>query len=179
MRTLAAGDLVLEPQTAAHAPEMFTLLRDPALYLYLDNDPPPDEAWLAARFTKLETRLSGDGNEQWLNWVIRSPRHGLVGFVQGTVFPDRSANIGYELGSAFWGRGWATLATRAMLQELESNYAVTRPFATVDKRNLRSISLLQRLEFSIVDPTGHPHGTVADGDWLFARDSGRNEAPMQ
>jgi hypothetical protein len=39
MRTLAAGDLLLQPQTAAHAADMFTLLSDPALYLYLDDEP--------------------------------------------------------------------------------------------------------------------------------------------
>jgi RimJ/RimL family protein N-acetyltransferase len=171
MRTLAAGELWLEPQTAAHAADMFALLSDPALYLYLDDEPPPSLAWLAERFTKLETRLSGDGREHWLNWVIRAPQHGLVGFVQATVYPDRSANVAYELGREFWGRGWATTATAAMLLELESHYAVTRYFATVDKRNERSIKLLQRLDFTIVDSASHPHDTVAEGDWLFARES--------
>lgn len=170
MRTLHAGDLVLEPQTAAHAPEMFVLLSDPTLCEYLDSGPPPDLAWLAARFAKLETRLSGDGREHWLNWVLRAPGHGLAGFVQATVYPDGSANVAYELGRAFWGRGWATQSTAAMLQELADGYAVQRAFATVDKRNLRSVRLLERLGFTVADPDSHPQHGVAEGDWLFRRD---------
>ena len=170
MQTLHADGLVLEPQTAAHAAEMFPLLADPALYHYLDSGPPQDLAWLAARFAKLETRLSADGLEHWLNWVIRTPGHGLVGFVQATVYADGSANVAYELGSAFWGRGWATRSTAAMLRELADHYGVQRAFAAVDQRNLHSIKLLTRLGFTIVDAQRHPHDQVADGDWLFLRE---------
>ena len=170
MRTLQADDLVLEPQMAAHAAEMFVLLSDPALYHYLDSGPPTDPAWLAARFAKLESRQSADGSEQWLNWVIRTPQRGLAGFVQATVHADGSANIAYELGTAFWGRGWATRSTLAMLQELADQYAVLRAFATVDKRNLHSIKLLTRLAFTAVDSRRHPQHGVAEGDWLFVRE---------
>ncbi len=170
MRTLNAGDLVLEPQTVAHAADMFALLSDPALYRYLDSGPPIDAGWLAARFEKLESRRSADGQQQWLNWVIRSPQAGLVGFVQATVYPDASANIAYELGSAFWGRGWASRATRAMLDELAEHDGVVRAFATVDQRNLASIKLLTRLGFEMIDSRRHPHHDVAEGDWLFLRE---------
>lgn len=170
MHTLRADDLVLEPQTAAHAAEMYPLLADPEMSRYLDTDPPSDPAWLAARFAKLETRRSADGREHWLNWVIRTPQHALAGYVQATVYTDGSANIAYELGRAFWGRGWATRSALAMLQELASAYGVRRAFATVDKRNLRSIKLLTRLGFSTADPPRHPHHGVAEGDWLFVRE---------
>ena len=179
MRSLRVGDLTLEPQVAAHAPEMFELLSDPVLSEYLDTDPPPDVAWLTARFARLEARLSGDGREHWLNWVVqapvqgpteRAPSRGLVGFVQATVDANGSAYIAYELGRAFWGRGWATQATTAMLRELVDHYAVQRAFATVDKRNLRSIRLLERLAFSPAPPQAYAQHDVSEGDWLFQRD---------
>ena len=170
MHTLRVDGLVLEPQTAVHAAEMFVLLSDPALYPYLDDGPPQDEAWLAARFARLETRLSADGSQHWLNWVIRAPQHGLVGFVQGTVYADGSANVAYLLGSAFRGRGWATRSTATLLQELADHYAVQRAFATVDKRNLDSIKLVTRLGFAIIDAKHHPHHGVAAGDWLLLRE---------
>lgn len=170
MRSLRVGDLVLEPQVEAHAPEMFELLSDPVLSEYLDSDPPPDVAWLTARFAKLETRLSGDGREQWLNWVVRAPGRRLVGFVQATVYPDGWAYVAYELGRAFWGHGWATQATAAMLRELADHYAVQRAFATVDKRNLRSVQLLGRLGFSKAPPDMHLQHDVSEGDWLFRCD---------
>lgn len=170
MRPLQAGELALEPQTAAHAGEMFPLLADPEMSRYLDTDPPSDLAWLTARFAKLETRLSADGREHWLNWVIRSPLQGLAGYVQATVYADGSADIAYELGRAFWGRGWASRSTLAMMHELADGYGVQRAFATVDARNLRSVQLLERLAFSASDPPRHPHYGVADGDRLFVRE---------
>jgi [ribosomal protein S5]-alanine N-acetyltransferase len=170
MRSLQADDLILEPQLAAHAAEMFPLLADPEIARYLDSDPPSDLAWLTTRFAKLETRLSADGREHWLNWVIRAPQVGLAGYVQATVYTDGSADIAYELGRAFWGRGWASRSTLAMLHELGHGYGVQRAFATVDARNLRSVLLLERLGFTASHPPRHPHYTVDEGDRLFVRE---------
>jgi hypothetical protein len=63
MRVLETGALTLEPQTAAHAEEMFRVLSDPAIYEY-ENDPPASLEWLRARFERLESRRSPDGREQ-------------------------------------------------------------------------------------------------------------------
>jgi len=92
MRVIETGNLTLEPQTAAHAEEMFAVLSDPAIYEY-ENQPPPSLEWLRTRFTKLESRLSANGREQWLNWVVRLPTSELIGYVQATVLPnDRAAS---------------------------------------------------------------------------------------
>src|SRR5438046_61536 len=90
MRVIETGSLTLEPQTAAHAEEMFAVLSDPAIYEY-ENEPPPSLEWLRARFTKLESRRSPNGREQWLNWVIRLPTSELIGYVQATLHPDGRA----------------------------------------------------------------------------------------
>src|SRR5262249_46322506 len=110
-----------EPQTAAHAEEMFALLSDPAIYEY-ENGPPPSLEWLRERFARLESRSSADGSEQWLNWVIRLPTSGLVGYVQAIVKANGQAAIAYELSSAYWGRGLARLAVQAMMTELADHY---------------------------------------------------------
>src|ERR1700739_1257561 len=117
MRAIDAEGLTLEPQTVAHAEQMFVVLRDPAIYEY-ENRPPQSLEWLRERFTKLESRCSTDGKEQWLNWVIRLPTSELVGYVQATVHADGRAAIAYELCSAYWGRGLARKAVQAMLAEL-------------------------------------------------------------
>ena len=98
MHVIETGSLTLEPQTAAHAEEMFTVLSDPAIYEH-ENAPPPSLEWLRARFARLESRLSANGREQWLNWVIRLPASGLIGYVQATLYPDGRAAIAYELSS--------------------------------------------------------------------------------
>jgi [ribosomal protein S5]-alanine N-acetyltransferase len=151
MRTLHAGDITLEPQTVAHAGEMFVVLSDPAIYTY-ENAPPPSLEWLRTRFEKLESRRSADGREQWLNWVIRLPTAELAGYVQATVHSDGSSGIAYELSSAYWGRGLASRAARAVIHELVRNYHVTRLFAVAKAANFRSIRMLERLGFSIGGP---------------------------
>ena len=134
--------LVLEPLTVAHAPAMFELLRDPALYTYLDYGPPASLEPVQQVYAQLETRRSPDGSEEWLNWIIT--RDGApIGLVQATIYPDSSANVAYLLGSAHWGHGYALEAVAAMIEQLEG----CRLFATVDPRNERSIRLLERLGF--------------------------------
>lgn len=154
MHSLTAGALTLEPQTAAHAEDMFELLREPALYEYLDDEPPASADALRQRFARLESRRSADGTEHWLNWVIRHQGR-LIGYVQATVQPAPEGCVGwvaYVLGRAFWGHGHATLAVRALVDELVQRYGVTRLQASVDPRNRRSIALLERLGFSPTDP---------------------------
>ena len=56
MRTIATARLTLEPQTAAHADEMYAVLCDPALYEY-EHEPPLSRERLRTRFEKLETRV--------------------------------------------------------------------------------------------------------------------------
>jgi RimJ/RimL family protein N-acetyltransferase len=139
--------LTLEPQTAAHAEEMFALLSDAALYRY-ENQPPPSLEWLRERFTKLESRRSPDGRQRWLNWVIRLPGGELAGYVQATVHEDGRAAIAYVLGAKYWGRGLATEAVRAMIGELVRHHGVSNLTAVFKRDNLPSRRLLERLGFS-------------------------------
>jgi ribosomal-protein-alanine N-acetyltransferase len=157
MRALAGDGLLLEPQVEAHAHELFEILRDPALYKYLDYDPPPNEDAVRLRLRKLESRRSSDGTEDWLNWIVRNAEGKLVGYVQATVYPDRHADIGYVIGSAYWRRGYALAATRAMVTELAGRYGVERLRATIDPANEGSWALLVKLGFGeILDETTLP-----------------------
>ena len=81
MKTLTTSHCILEPLVAAHATEMFSVLGDPAIYEF-ENSPPISEEWLTERYQLLESRSSGDGTEQWLNWVIRLSGGKLAGCVQ-------------------------------------------------------------------------------------------------
>lgn len=169
MRALDAGLLTLEPQTAAHADEMFAVLCDPAIYAY-ENQPPRSLEWLRARFARLEARRSPDGSEQWLNWVIRLPSGELIGYVQATVRPEGRAAIAYELSSAHWGRGLARQAVDAMIAELVARYGVRGLTATLKERNLRSLRLLERLGFSRAPVSSYAENAVLPDELLMRRD---------
>lgn len=147
MRTIETAGLSLEPQLAKHAEEMFAVLSDPAIYEF-ENAPTPSLEWLRARFTRLESRLSTDGREQWLNWVIRVPTSELIGYVQASVHADHHAAIAYELSSPYWGRGLAREAVQAMISELVAHYQVRTLSAVLKRANFRSMRLLERLGFS-------------------------------
>ena len=145
MRTIAGEGVTLEPQLASHAAELYAVISDPSLYEFIDNKEPASEAALRERLARLESRRSPDGTEHWLNWVIRNAAGEVVGYVQATVTPDRSAEIAYVLGRVHWRKGYATAACSAMIGELREAYGVTRLTATLDPANTASLALLRKL----------------------------------
>jgi ribosomal-protein-alanine N-acetyltransferase len=169
MHIIETAGLRLEPQAATHAAEMFVVLSDPAIYEF-ENEPPASLECLRARFTKLESRQSADGQEQWLNWVIRVPTSELIGYVQATVRSGGHAAIAYELSSAYWGRGLARQAVQAMISELLVHYHVRHLFAVFKHGNHRSKRLLERLGFSLASPDQHAMHRVELGEVLMIRD---------
>jgi RimJ/RimL family protein N-acetyltransferase len=145
IRALQTPRLVLEPQTAAHAEEMYTVLTDPAIYEF-ENEPPASVDALRARYRKLESGRSPDGTQLWLNWVVRLRGDGnAIGYVQATVLADAQALIAYEFGSAWWGRGLAHEATDAAVRELHDTFGVATVGAVFKRANDRSRKLLNRL----------------------------------
>ena len=168
MRSLDADRLTLVPQTAAHADEMFVVLGDPEIYRH-ENAPPPSVEWLRERFARLETRTSPDRKEQWLNWVLRVPGGALIGYVQATLYGNAHAAIAYELSSAYWGRGLASLAVATMIAELAGPYRVRQLGAVLKRENRRSLRLLERLGFSRASAALHAERQVEPSEMLMTR----------
>jgi RimJ/RimL family protein N-acetyltransferase len=145
IRPLETPRLVLEPQMAAHADEMFIVLSDPAIYEF-ENAPPASVAALRERYRALEARRSPDGRQLWLNWTVRLKDGGAaIGYVQATVLPDAAALVAYEFNSAWWGRGLAREAVAAAMRELRQHLGVTRLGAVFKTANARSRRMLARL----------------------------------
>lgn len=181
MRALQSPRLVLEPQTALHAPAMFAVLSDPAIYTY-ENQPPASLDALTQRFQRLEARQSPDGCEQWLNWVLRQRSDGeLIGYVQATVQADGRALVAYELASRHWGRGLGSEAVQAMLDELAGSglaqqvrqvqqvRRVRQALAIFKRPNHRSLALLLRLGFADAAPDDPARGALEPDERLMAR----------
>ena len=169
MRVIETARCRLEPQVVAHAEPMFAVLGDPAIYEF-ENEPPPSLEWLQERFAKLESRRSPDGNEKWLNWVVRLATSEFIGYVQATVRADGSAAIAYELASAYWGRGLGHEAVQAMIDELVGHYRVLSLTAVLKRKNFRSRRLLERLGFAVGTPELRARLHVEDDELLMSRD---------
>jgi len=145
IRPLETPRLVLEPQVAAHADEMFIVLSDPAIYEF-ENAPPVSVEALRERYRALEARRSPDGRQLWLNWTVRLKDGDVaIGYVQATVLPDAAALVAYEFNSAWWGRGLAREAVAAAMRELRQHLGVTRFGAVFKTANARSRRMLARL----------------------------------
>lgn len=150
----------LEPLTASHAAELFPALSHSAIYNYIADKPPVSVAALTERYRRLESRSSPDGSQQWLNWAIRHKEsHECIGFVQATVHAAGTADFAFVLSPPFWGLGLAHEASITALSSLFAEFNVSSVFATVDRRNIRSSALLDRLGFHRVPirclPTRH------------------------
>lgn len=147
---------------------MFVVLSDPAIYEF-ENAPPASLEWLTQRFTKLESRRSADGTEQWLNWVVRMPTGELAGYVQATVTKQGLAYVAYEFASQYWRRGIGSASVGAVLDELAAHYAVRTFVAVLKARNFRSVALLQHLGFTDTLPANLSHVTCDADERLMGR----------
>lgn len=159
--------LRLEPIAAAHAEEMFEPMSASAIYDYVPGDPPTSVSALRERYAQLERGRSADGQQQWLNWIVRLQSGQCAGFVQSTIYPAQSADFAFAFAPCYWGRSVAFEACRAALPWLAAERGVTSLFATVDPRNVRSVGLLVRLGFREVAPADYPHGEVEVNDRVF------------
>ena len=159
--------LRLEPLSAAHAEEMFAPMSAIAIYDYIPGEPPSSVDALTQRYVQLARGRSADGEQQWLNWIVRLHCGRCAGFVQATIYPALTADFAFAFAPDHWGRGIAFEACRAAVPCLSDEHNVTTLFATADRRNARSVRLLTRLGFDEVTPADYPHGAVDVGDRVF------------
>ena len=166
MHIVTTDRFTLLPQLEEHAAEMFAVLSDPAIYEY-ENGPPESLEWLRQRYARLESRISPDEDEIWLNWVIRVPTGQLIGYVQATIQPHGLAAIAYELHSDWWGQGLGRAAVQAMLTEMASRYGIRKLLALVKRPNLRSQRLLAHLGFTLAPAEEHARRGIAEDEFLM------------
>lgn len=161
--------ITLEPRTAAHAEALFPVLAEPALYEFIEEDPPASIEALRQRFARSESRRSPDGSQQWLNWVVRDEALNVAGQVQATVAADLQTHIAYVFGSAFWGRGIASAAVAQMLDMVAAEFGVSIFFVVAERRNGRSVRLAERLGFVEVAPEFAAQQRTAAHDVLLQK----------
>jgi [ribosomal protein S5]-alanine N-acetyltransferase len=144
---LTTKRLNLEPQVKAHAEVLMQALEDIRTFEFVPDDPPADHEKFAARLQRLESRVSLDQNEYWLNWAVFLNLE-AIGTVQASVVHQQArASIAYMFHPNFWGQGLAFEACVAMLEHLHS-CGVQDFSANVDTRNKASQKLLERLGFA-------------------------------
>ena len=158
---ISSDRLLLEPLVEAHAAELFERLQDARIYEFTDQIPPATPEELRAKYRQRESRFSPDRRTIWLNWAIKLKGDAIyIGFVQATLGGNGIANIGYVIFPDMWGNGYGTEAVKAIIDGLATQ-GITRFCADVNRHNLRSLKLLQRVGFTEQAPGD-------EEDWHFA-----------
>ncbi len=131
-------------------------------FLHFNRAPNPSVKGTANGYKLRESRLSPDGLEKWLNWVVRLPTGELTGYVQATVLQSGASYVAYEFASKYWRNGIGRASVTAMIEELIKAYDVSLLVAVLKTANYRSMGLLQSLGF---DP-----GTIEDAKTFAAEE---------
>ena len=124
-----------------------SVFSDPEVLRYWGGDPTPDEA--AAR-RLLEQIQDGFVRRELFQWgIARRDDDAVVGTCTLTRIDSRNrrAEVGFALGRAHWGHGYAGEAMRRLLALAFGELDLIRLEADVDPRNVRSIAVLERLGF--------------------------------
>jgi RimJ/RimL family protein N-acetyltransferase len=140
--------VLLVPLAAEHADDLAGLLEDAFVRDALRVG---DVEGLRRRFAAWESRRSPDGEERWLNWVVRERADGrALGWVQATV-RGATASVAYALLAAERGRGAASDAVRAMIQWLRTELGVTDLTASIAPANLASAHVARAVGLEATD----------------------------
>lgn len=145
--TLRTDRLRLRPFEDDDAGELYALMSDAHVLRYWDS-PPWTEPARAQTFID-RCRAMADDESGVRPAVERADDGAFLGWVTFTDWdPElRSAELGYVLTEAAWGRGYATEAARAVLTWAYDALPLNRVQSQADTRNPASARVLEKLGF--------------------------------
>ncbi|MFJ4920116.1 GNAT family N-acetyltransferase [Streptomyces sp. NPDC088725] len=97
-----------------------------------------------------------DAEHGFCLWTILDESGDVIGFTGAQPWPHETfgpvgeTEIGWRLGRAYWGRGYATAAATATLERLRAA-GVGRVVAMVNSRNARSVAVTRRLGMELAE----------------------------
>lgn len=144
MKILETERLILSLQTYEDAPLLVELNSDPDVVRYTGDGP---LASVAEARALLEERIF----PQWQKYkmgrfVVRLKSGEFLGWCGLKYHPETDdVDLGYRLMKKFWGKGYATEASRACLEYGFETLKLDRIFATVMPENTDSIRVVQKL----------------------------------
>lgn len=144
---LHTARLRLRPVTDADGDLLFALHSDTHVMRYWDS-PPWGERARADRFIAVCRQLAeeGTGARVAIDRVSDGVFVGWCGLT-GWNPVNRSASLGYCLGAAAWGHGYATEAAHGLLRWAFDTLDLNRVQAEADTRNVASARVLEKVGF--------------------------------
>lgn len=152
--SLSTPRLRLRPLTNADAPALFAIHADPKFTRFWSS--PPWTALAQAEQLIAQDQIDLAAGEHIRLGIVRKEDGALLGSctLYKIHIANRRAEIGYGLGPAFWGAGYAQEAVRALLDfgfadAAAGGLGLHRVEADIDPENQGSAKLLERLGFSL------------------------------
>ncbi len=168
--TIATERLTLTPLVVEDAAAMVAVLGDERMYEYTGGRP-PDVAQLRRRYEQMSVGHSPDGEELWLNWIVRlGSDEQPVGALQATVAADgSSADVAWEIGVDWQGRGIASEGAVAVVDWLlDHGVGVVR--AMIHPDHGASLAVAARAGLA-------PTGESVDGEVVWRRTAHERRRP--
>ncbi|MDQ2994660.1 MAG: GNAT family N-acetyltransferase [Pseudomonadota bacterium] len=159
MKVIETERLILRTWCEEDTEAFYRINQDPKVYEYLLGPLSREEAQhfiadMNQRFTENNFTL----------WAVEEKTTGaMIGFV-GLSVPKFTAHftpcveIGWRLGSQFWGKGYAPEAAKAVLKYGFTNIGLTEIVSFTATGNLKSIRVMEKIGMhrNIVDDFNHP-----------------------
>ena len=144
---LETEHLHLRPLTPDDAGFVFQHFSDPAVTQYLLDEPPLTDYEQAKALIEFYLESEHKSYNRW--GIVLKAESRLIGTCGFHRWDRRNfrAEIGYDLGPAYWGQGIMTEALRAAIRFGFEQMELNRIEAVIYVENSRSIRLLQRLGF--------------------------------
>ncbi len=161
---LQTSRLTLEPLRVAHAEEMAELLDDTSLHEFTGGEPQTVDQ-LRSRYSRLVLGESPDGEQGWLNWIVRERVGGAaVGTLQAGLRDASgvmSAELAWVIGSRYQRLGYAKEAASGAIDWLRQRDV--RVFvAHVHPEHAASMAVVRHLGLE-------PTEVSVDGETRWAR----------
>ncbi|WP_313641057.1 GNAT family protein [Paenibacillus sp.] len=140
--------LHLRKMKVSDSPSLFKIWSDPEVTKFMNINCFTDENQ-AKDMIKLLDEFSQD-NKAIRFSIIEMDSNEIIGSC-GFNFLDyenAKAEIGYDIAKAFWGRGYASEAICALLDYAFSSLKLNRIEAKVEPENVKSVKVLQKLNFT-------------------------------
>ncbi len=162
---LKTDRLTLRPMTQGDAADLYAVFSDPAVVRFWSTEP-----WTSVASAEKAIAHALDAYREASEvrfGIALAETDVLIGTVNLHHFfgQNRRCEIGYALGSAHWGRGYAREALAAALDYGFEALDLNRVEADIDPRNDASAALLERLGFrkeGYMPERWFVHGEMAD-----------------
>lgn len=138
----------------------YEIYRDPDVVRYLGSVPQPVES-VAAQRERVERWMAGNAAQPagYGFWALETRDGTLVGATLLKPLPEHDeVEVGWHLGKAFWGNGYATESARGAIEHGFTTCGLDVVYAVVVAENAASIAVAKRLGMTHRGPTDAYYG---------------------